>query len=70
MSVCLSITACYFLDIYSILRISQHMYSGSGVAGIANLPTLMSKATIRSNLSTLTSDIAAVHAKGLSYVLG
>lgn len=44
--------------------------SGSGVAGIANLPSLMSKSAIRGNLSALGEDVAAVHAKGLGFVLG
>ncbi|EJD00646.1 uncharacterized protein FOMMEDRAFT_22402 [Fomitiporia mediterranea MF3/22] len=53
-----------------INEISQHMYFGSGVAGVANLPTLMSKTLIRGNVSSLKQDVADVHAKGLGYVLG
>lgn len=48
--------------------ISQHHYSGSCEAG--TLPGLMDKPSIRSNLTQFTSGISAVHAKGLTYVLG
>ncbi|KAJ7770651.1 ricin B lectin domain-containing protein [Mycena metata] len=54
-----------------IETISQHHYSGSFCAGSESLlQDLMTKATIRSNLSSFTPDIQAVHAQGLNYVFG
>ncbi|KAJ7746112.1 glycoside hydrolase family 79 protein [Mycena maculata] len=54
-----------------IETISQHHYSGSFCAGSESLlQDLMTKATIRSNLSSFTPDIEAVHAQGLNYVFG
>jgi len=54
-----------------ISTISQHHYSGSFCSGNGGLlQDLMTKATIRSNLSTFMPDIAASHEKGLDYVLG
>ncbi|KAJ7274489.1 glycoside hydrolase family 79 protein [Mycena haematopus] len=51
--------------------ISQHHYSGSFCSGSESLlQDLMTKATIRSNLSSYTPDIQATQAKGLDYVLG
>ncbi|KII84460.1 glycoside hydrolase family 79 protein [Plicaturopsis crispa FD-325 SS-3] len=51
--------------------ISQHHYSGSFCSGSGGLlQNLMTKATIRSNLSSFSPDITATHAKGLSYFLG
>ncbi|KAF8208873.1 glycoside hydrolase family 79 protein [Mycena galopus ATCC 62051] len=51
--------------------ISQHHYSGSFCAGSESLlQDLMTKATIRSNLSSFSSDIEAVQAQGLDYVFG
>ncbi|KAF9522314.1 hypothetical protein CPB83DRAFT_911422 [Crepidotus variabilis] len=54
-----------------ISTISQHRYSGSFCSGSSGLlQDLMTKSTIRGNLTDLQPDIAAVHAKGLDYVLG
>ncbi|KAJ7216001.1 glycoside hydrolase family 79 protein [Mycena pura] len=54
-----------------IETISQHHYSGSFCSGSESLlQDLMTKATIRSNLASFTSDVAAVHAQGLNYVFG
>ncbi|KAI0049009.1 glycoside hydrolase family 79 protein [Auriscalpium vulgare] len=54
-----------------IKTISQHHYSGSFCSGDNGvLQDLMTKATIRSNLSSFSADISAVHAKGLQYILG
>ncbi|EIN04939.1 glycoside hydrolase family 79 protein [Punctularia strigosozonata HHB-11173 SS5] len=54
-----------------IKTISQHHYSGSFCSGNGGLlQDLMTKATIRSNLTEYNADIAAVHAQGLSYILG
>ncbi|TFK27758.1 hypothetical protein FA15DRAFT_585766 [Coprinopsis marcescibilis] len=51
--------------------ISQHRYSGSFCAGSpALLQDLMTKATIRGNISFHNPDIAATKARGLEYVLG
>ncbi|KAL5480158.1 hypothetical protein ACEPAI_1428 [Sanghuangporus weigelae] len=52
-----------------INQISQHRYSGN-VGATASIPSLMSKATIRANLSLLINDINVVHAKELGYILG
>lgn len=50
---------------------SQHQYSGSFCSGSSGLlQELMTKSTIRSKLSSFNFDIAAVLAKGLTYVLG
>ena len=55
----------------TILRISQHHYSGGTLSGgAAVLQALLDKTTIRSNLSAYIPDIAAVHARKLPYVLG
>jgi hypothetical protein len=52
-------------------RISQHRYSGSFCSGSAGLlQDLMTKATIRSNLTIFVPDITATKAKGLEYILG
>lgn len=54
-----------------ITTISQHHYSGSFCSGNEGLlQDLMTKATIRSNLSSFSSDITATKAKGLDYVFG
>ncbi|KAJ3510881.1 hypothetical protein NLJ89_g4418 [Agrocybe chaxingu] len=54
-----------------VSTISQHRYSGSFCSGSAGLlQDLMTKSTIRGNLSSFTPDIAVVRAKGLDYVLG
>ncbi|TDL25597.1 glycoside hydrolase family 79 protein, partial [Rickenella mellea] len=54
-----------------ITTISQHHYSGSFCTGSNGLlQDLMTKATIRSNLTQFSSDIAATHAQGLGYILG
>ncbi|KAJ7773107.1 glycoside hydrolase family 79 protein [Mycena metata] len=51
--------------------ISQHHYSGSFCTGNAGLlQDLMTKATIRSNLSAFIPDIQATQNKGLDYVFG
>ncbi|KAI9450139.1 hypothetical protein BJY52DRAFT_1155314 [Lactarius psammicola] len=51
--------------------ISQHHYSGSFCTGtLGVLRDLMSKSGIRSNLTAFAPDIAAVHQRGLVYVLG
>lgn len=54
-------------------RISQHVYSGSGL-GCGSISTciqdLMSKAFVRGNLSQFIPDVAATQAQGLAYVLG
>ncbi|KAH9481594.1 Beta-glucuronidase [Psilocybe cubensis] len=54
-----------------ISTISEHRYSGSFCSGSGGLlQDLMTKSTIRSNLTQFTPDISATHAKGLDYVLG
>ncbi|KAK7031266.1 hypothetical protein VNI00_013517 [Paramarasmius palmivorus] len=54
-----------------ISTISQHHYSGSFCSGNGGLlQDLMTKSTIRSNLSTYIPDIAASRARNLDYVLG
>ncbi|KAL5500869.1 hypothetical protein ACEPAH_9256 [Sanghuangporus vaninii] len=53
-----------------ISEISQHMYFGSGVVGVANLPSLMSKSAIRGNVTVLGEDIGSVQARGLDFVMG
>ncbi|KDR82276.1 hypothetical protein GALMADRAFT_58958 [Galerina marginata CBS 339.88] len=54
-----------------ITTMSQHRYSGSFCAGSGGLlQDLMTKSTIRSNLTVFNPDIAATRAKGLDYVLG
>ncbi|KAJ7158873.1 glycoside hydrolase family 79 protein [Mycena filopes] len=54
-----------------ITTISQHHYSGSFCSGSAGLlQDLMTKATIRSNLSSYVPDIEATQSRGLDYVLG
>jgi hypothetical protein len=52
-------------------RISQHHYSGSFCSGNEGLlQDLMTKATIRSNLTSFSPDVKVVRASGLDYVLG
>ena len=52
-------------------RISQHHSSGSFYSGDNGvLQDLMSKASIRGNLSGFVADIAAVKQTGLTYILG
>ncbi|KAF9024934.1 glycoside hydrolase family 79 protein [Hymenopellis radicata] len=54
-----------------ITSFSEHRYSGSFCSGNGGLlQDLMTKATIRSNLSIFGPDIQATHAKGLEYILG
>ncbi|KAJ7494595.1 glycoside hydrolase family 79 protein [Mycena galericulata] len=54
-----------------ITTISQHHYSGSFCSGNGGLlQDLMTKSTIRSNLSSFTPDIEATQAKNLDYLLG
>ncbi|KAJ6577181.1 hypothetical protein B0H19DRAFT_1118496 [Mycena capillaripes] len=54
-----------------INTISQHHYSGSFCSGDGGLlQDLMTKATIRSNLSDFTPDIQATQDRNLDYVLG
>ncbi|PPQ75253.1 hypothetical protein CVT24_007431 [Panaeolus cyanescens] len=54
-----------------ISTLSQHRYSGSFCSGSGGLlQDLMTKSTIRGNLSVFSPDIAATRAKGLDYVLG
>ena len=60
-----------FVLIPPFRRISQHHYSGSFCSGNNGiLQDLMSKASIRGNLTEFAADIAAVKQKGLTYVLG
>ncbi|KAF8920139.1 hypothetical protein CPB85DRAFT_1273623 [Mucidula mucida] len=55
----------------SIASFSGHHYSSFSFSGNGEvLQDLMTKATIRSNLSIYEPDIEATHAKGLEYVLG
>ncbi|KDR78214.1 hypothetical protein GALMADRAFT_155191 [Galerina marginata CBS 339.88] len=54
-----------------ISTFSQHHYSGTFCSGSGGLlQDLMTKSTIRGNLTGFTPDIVATHAKGLDYVLG
>lgn len=54
-----------------ISTISQHHYSGTFCFGSGGLlQDLMTKATIRSNLTAFVPDIAATLEKGLDYILG
>jgi len=54
-----------------VIRVSQHKYSGSFCTGTTGLlQDLMTKDSIRGNLSVFASDIMAVRDKGLEYVLG
>ncbi|KAJ6544815.1 glycoside hydrolase family 79 protein [Mycena vulgaris] len=54
-----------------INTISQHHYSGSFCSGSGGLlQDLMTKATIRSNLSSFTPDIEAAQDRNLDYVFG
>ncbi|KAF9446613.1 glycoside hydrolase family 79 protein [Macrolepiota fuliginosa MF-IS2] len=54
-----------------ISTISQHHYSGSFCSGSEGLlQDLMTKATIRGNLTIFAPDAKAVRAQGLDYVLG
>ncbi|KAJ7597554.1 glycoside hydrolase family 79 protein [Mycena floridula] len=51
--------------------VSEHRYSGSFCTGNGGLlQDLMTKSTIRGNLSTFIPDIAVTRAKGLDYILG
>ncbi|RDB31001.1 Beta-glucuronidase [Hypsizygus marmoreus] len=55
----------------AIATVSQHHYSGSFCSGSKGLlQDLMTKSTIRGNLSAFSPDITAVRAKGLDYVFG
>ena len=58
----------YVVEILPLISVLE--YSGSGVAGVANLPSLMSKSAIRANLSGLQQDIADVQQNRLDYILG
>ncbi|THH06289.1 hypothetical protein EW145_g4187 [Phellinidium pouzarii] len=51
-----------------ISTISQHHYSGSNTQG--DLQSMLSKTSIRGNLTEFNTDIADVHAQGREYVLG
>ncbi|GLB40604.1 putative glycosyl hydrolase family 79 C-terminal beta domain [Lyophyllum shimeji] len=54
-----------------ISTISQHRYSGSFCAGNGGLlQDLMTKSTIRGNLTIFVPDIQATFAQGLDYILG
>ncbi|KAG6879675.1 hypothetical protein C0992_012973 [Termitomyces sp. T32_za158] len=54
-----------------ISTISQHHYSGTFCSGSGGLlQDLMTKSTIRGNLSAFTPDIVATRAQGLDYVFG
>ncbi|KAF9472125.1 glycoside hydrolase family 79 protein [Pholiota conissans] len=54
-----------------ISTISEHRYSGSFCSGSGGLlQDLMTKSTIRSNLTQFSPDVAATQAKGLDFVLG
>lgn len=54
-----------------MIRISQHRYSGSFCQGSGGLlQDLMTKSTIRGNLTVFKPDIDAVKAKGLGYIMG
>ncbi|KXN91627.1 hypothetical protein AN958_12479 [Leucoagaricus sp. SymC.cos] len=54
-----------------ISTISQHHYSGSFCSGNEGLlQDLMTKSTIRGNLTTFAPDVKAVRDQGLDYVLG
>ncbi|KAG7092119.1 hypothetical protein E1B28_008493 [Marasmius oreades] len=54
-----------------ITTISQHLYSGSFCSGSgALLQDLMTKSTIRANLTRFTPDIAAVTSRNIEYVFG
>jgi hypothetical protein len=58
-------------DAFFFRRISQHHYSGSFCNGTNSiLQDLMSKASIRGNLTDFAADIAAVKQQGLTYVFG
>lgn len=53
------------------LSISQHHYSGTFCSGTGGLlQDLMTKSTIRGNLSAFAPDIVATRAQGLDYVFG
>ncbi|KAJ7903723.1 glycoside hydrolase family 79 protein [Mycena olivaceomarginata] len=54
-----------------IAAFSEHHYSGSFCTGNGGLLSdLMTKATIRSNLTIYSNDVIATHAQGLDYILG
>jgi len=54
-----------------ITAISQHHYSGSACSGTGTLlQDLMTKSTIRGNVSSFSPDVVAVKAQGLDYVFG
>lgn len=64
-----------FLRIQRALHVtssfSEHRYSGSFCQGSGGLlQDLMTKNTIRGNLSVFTPDIAETRKRGLDYVLG
>ncbi|RDX48501.1 glycoside hydrolase family 79 protein [Lentinus brumalis] len=55
----------------AISQISQHKYSAAFCnGGDFPLTSFMSKAAVRGNLTVFEADIAATHARGLTYVLG
>ncbi|KAJ7178640.1 glycoside hydrolase family 79 protein [Mycena crocata] len=54
-----------------IAAFSEHHYSGSFCTGNGGLlQDLMTKATIRTNITIYTNDVIATRAKGLDYILG
>ncbi|KAK7032967.1 glycoside hydrolase family 79 protein [Favolaschia claudopus] len=54
-----------------IAAFSEHHYSGSFCAGNGGLLSdLMTKSTIRTNITIYTTDVEATHARGLDYILG
>ncbi|KAJ7032482.1 glycoside hydrolase family 79 protein [Mycena alexandri] len=54
-----------------IATFSEHHYSGSFCTGNGGLlQDLMTKATIRSNLTIYSTDVVATHAQKLDYILG
>lgn len=68
-----SVFTLYYLCINTpfYFSISQHHYSGSFCSGNEGLlQDLMTKATIRGNLTIFAPDAQTVRAKGLDYVLG
>ena len=58
------------LTIRALTSYSVQLFEGSGVAGVANLPSLMSKSAIRANLTTLSEDIGSVKSRGLDFIMG
>ena len=58
-------------DAHVLHRISQHQYSAAFCnGGDFPLTSFMSKSAVRGNLTIFQDDIAATHARGLTYVLG